>query len=55
MLTLICVLQFPVNLSGDFQISSVEKFLPRTCQGVEGVVGEVTFVWVMLDVGVTVG
>ena len=35
------VLLFPVNLSGDCQISSVGNFLPRTCRGVEGVVGEV--------------
>ena len=38
---LICVIRFPVNLSGDCQISSVENFLPRICRGVEGVVGEV--------------
>ena len=30
-----------MNLPGDFQISSVGNCLPRTCQGVEGVVGEV--------------
>ena len=35
---LICVLLFPVNLSG---ISSVGNCLLRTCRGVEGVVGEV--------------
>ena len=38
---LICVLRFPVNLSGDCQISSVGDCLLHTCQGVEGVVGEV--------------
>ena len=38
---LICVLRFPVNLSGDCKISSVRNCLPRTCRGVEGVVGEV--------------
>ena len=38
---LICVLSFPVNLSGDCKISSVRNCIPRTCQGVEGVVGEV--------------
>ena len=38
---MICVLRFPVNLSGDFQISSVGNFQPRICRGVEGVVGEV--------------
>ena len=38
---LICVLHFPVNLSGDCQISSVVNYLPRTCRGVEGVGGEV--------------
>ena len=38
---LICVLRFPVNLSGDCQISSVRNCLPCTCWGVEGVVGEV--------------
>ena len=37
---MICVLRFPVNLSGDCQISSVGNCLPRTCRGVEGVVGE---------------
>ena len=30
-----------VNLLGDCQISSVVNCLPRTCQVVEGVVGEV--------------
>ena len=30
-----------MNLSGDYQISSVENCLPRICRGVEGVVGEV--------------
>ena len=38
---LICVLRFPVNLSGDCKISSVQNFIPHTCQSVEGVVGEV--------------
>ena len=38
---LICVLRFPVNLSGDCKISSVRNCIPRTCRGVEGVVGEV--------------
>ena len=38
---LICVLRFPVNLSRDCKISSVRNCLPPTCQGVEGVVGEV--------------
>ena len=40
---LICVLRFPVNLSGDFKILSirVRNCIPRTCRGVEGVVGEV--------------
>ena len=38
---LIFVLLFPVNLSGDCQISSGGNCLPHTCQGVEGVVGEV--------------
>ena len=40
---LICVLRFPVNLSGDCIISSVrvQNCIPRTCRGVEGVVGEV--------------
>ena len=38
---LILVLLFPVNLSGDCQMSSVGNCLPRICQGVEGVVGEV--------------
>ena len=33
---LICFLRFPVNLSGDCQISSAGN-----CPGVEGVVGEV--------------
>ena len=43
---LICVLRFPVNLSRDCKISSVHvrNFIPRTCRGVEGVVGEVTSV-----------
>ena len=44
---LICVLRFPVNFSGDCKISSVENCIPRTCCGVEGVVGEVKSVsWV---------
>ena len=30
-----------MNLSGDFKISSVRNCIPRTCRGVEGVVGEV--------------
>ena len=38
---LICVLRFTVNLSGDCKISSVQNCIPRTCRGVEGVVGEV--------------
>ena len=38
---MICVLRFPVNLSGDCQISIVENCLPQICRGVEGVVGEV--------------
>ena len=38
---LICVLRFPVNLLGDCKISSVRNCIPRTCRGVEGVVGEV--------------
>ena len=38
---LICVLRFLVNLSGDWKISSVRNYIPRTCRGVEGVVGEV--------------
>ena len=38
---LICVLRFPVNLSGHFKISIVRNFIPHTCRGVEGVVGEV--------------
>ena len=38
---MICVLRFPVNLSGDCQISSVENCLLRIRRGVEGVVGEV--------------
>ena len=39
---MICVLRFPVNFLGDFQISSVGNCLPHTCRGVEGgVVGEV--------------
>ena len=40
---LICVLRFPVNLSGDCKIASVRvrNCIPRTCRGVEGVVGEV--------------
>ena len=38
---LICVLRFPVNLSGDCKISSVQNCIPRTCRGVEGVEGEV--------------
>ena len=37
---LICVLRFPVNLLGDCKISSVRNCIPRTCRGVEGVVGE---------------
>ena len=44
---LIFVLHFPMNLSGDCQISSVGNCLPRTCRGVEGVVVEVKSVsWV---------
>ena len=43
---LIFVLRFPVNLSGDCKISSVQNCIPRTCQGVEGVVGEVkSVIW----------
>ena len=38
---LICDLRFPANLSGDCKISSVGNCISRTCQGVEGVVGEV--------------
>ena len=40
---LICVLRFLVNLLGDCKISSVRvrNCIPHTCQGVEGVVGEV--------------
>ena len=38
---LICVLRFPVNMSGDCKISSVRNCIPRTCWGVEGVVVEV--------------
>ena len=38
---LICVLRFPVNLSEDCKISSVQNCILRTCRGVEGVVGEV--------------
>ena len=38
---LICVLRFPVNLSGDCKISSVRNCIPRICRGVEGMVGEV--------------
>ena len=34
-------LRFPVNFSGDYKISSVRNCIPRTCRGVEGVVGEV--------------
>ena len=41
---LICVLSFPVNLSGDCKIPSVRNYIPRTCRGVEGVVGEVKIV-----------
>ena len=41
---LICVLRFPVNLSGDCKISSVRNCILRTFRGVEGVVGEVTSV-----------
>ena len=37
----ICVIRFPVNLSGDCQISSIENFLPRICRRVEGVLDEV--------------
>ena len=37
---MICVLCFPVNLSGDCQISSLGNYLPHICRGVEGVVGE---------------
>ena len=39
--TSILVLLFPVNLSGDCQISSVVNCLPHICRGVEGVLGEV--------------
>ena len=43
---LIHVLLFPVNLSGDCQISSVGNCLPRICRGVEGFVGELKrFSW----------
>ena len=45
---LICVLRFPVNLSGDYKISNVRvrNFILRACRGVEGVVGEVkSFSW----------
>ena len=38
---LICVLRFPVNLSGDCKISSVGNCLLCTCRAVEWVVGEV--------------
>ena len=38
---LIFVLRFPVNLSGDCKISSIQNWIPRTFRGVEGVVGEV--------------
>ena len=38
---LICVLRFPVNLSGDCKISSVRNCIPHTFRGVEEVVGEV--------------
>ena len=38
---LIFVLLFPVNLSGDCQISRVGNCLLRICRGVEGVVGKV--------------
>ena len=38
---LICVLRFSVNLSGDYQISSIGNCLPRICRGVGGMVGEV--------------
>ena len=38
---LICVLRFPVNLSGDCKTSSVRNCIPHTCRGVEGVVDEV--------------
>ena len=38
---LICVLRFPVNLLRDCKISSVRNCIPRTCRGVEEVVGEV--------------
>ena len=37
---LIFVLLFPVNLSGDCQISSFGNCLPSICRGVEGMVGE---------------
>ena len=37
---LICVLRFPVKLSGDCKITSVRNCIPRTCRGVERVVGE---------------
>ena len=36
-----CDIYFPLILLGDCQISSVENCLPRICQGVEGMVGEV--------------
>ena len=38
---LIYVLRFPVNLSGDCKISSIQNCIQRTCRSVEGVVGEV--------------
>ena len=38
---LICVLHFSVNLLSDYKISSIQNCIPRTSQGVEGVVGEV--------------
>ena len=38
---LIYVLRFPVNLSGDCRISSVQNCISCTCRGVEGVLGEV--------------
>ena len=43
---LICVLCFPLILSGDGKISSVRNCIPRTCRDVEGVVGEVkSVIW----------
>ena len=43
---LIFVLLFPGNLSGDYQISSVENCLPRIFRDIEGVVGKVkSVIW----------